>query len=56
MVTKQAGKVSVCETITLEGQTFTVTRLQWVSGRGVRFFKGAEPLTIVPFKNHVQVH
>lgn len=56
MRTKQAVKVKVCETITLEGDTFLVTRLQYVSGRGVRFFKGSEPFTIVPFKNHVQVN
>lgn len=56
MTTKQAGKVRVCETITLEGKTFQVTKLQWVSGRGVRFFKGQEAFTIVPFTNHVQVN
>lgn len=56
MKTKQAGMVNVCDNITLEGETFTVTKIQWVAGRGVRFFKGQEPFTIVPFKNHVQVN
>lgn len=56
MQTKEAGKVNVCDNITLEGQTFTVTKIQWVSGRGVRFFKGQDEFTIVPFKNHVKVN
>lgn len=57
MSVKPAGEVTIGESVTLEGETFQVFKIQWVPGRGVRFFKtGDVPFLIVPFREGVRVN